>query len=592
MSEPYVSDDDWLTRHVASISWNMKTPSYTAQLKAKRSTNHCQMSESPVGQRACFVNNLPAELLIKIFCYLPWDRDNLAENGLLWNWVDITRVCRLWQETAYLSAEFWSRVPLQSAHTVARSLQLAGDVPLRLFADFKKPWKTKDALALALAHLPRIIELSITGTTVLSSGWWYVARCLCARKATNLRCLTMQFDGHGGGYGDFPGFSLFNCVPAPTLQSLELSGFALPWAEECWTFLVPSLTHLTLENCDLEYHWSTIEATEDPEEPTVEAAEQSMFDALSNLPLLQVLSITNCKMPLDLDANEFTSPIQPLAYPHLHSLTLDATVRAITRLLGNMTIPPTTSLDVSYHHAPYLSLRESSSEFVNTMLFFERHFGAHTASGAQYSQARVRFDNNKTLSREDSIREVIYAYCAPTDGKGLSLPAQTTIKHLWFGDCDMEIHDYALFAESICARIPCNSTDTSLEITQLGRINFDHMFYMYDAWYDGPFDMDRVRDLTLIIDGFQVCQLLLHRIDQPLPLLTSIKLKSCDIEGPRLKHFEDLLRKRTALTICAMDCFVDKGVKMQLDEEFGERLRWEHPMFMMRGDSREESTRQ
>ncbi|KZV72187.1 hypothetical protein PENSPDRAFT_751097, partial [Peniophora sp. CONT] len=234
MTEPYVTDEEWLTRKVASISWNMKEPSYAAQLKSRQPNTPRSFVHAP-GERPCFANRLPAELLLKVFCYLPWDRDCLATNKLPWNWVDITRVCTLWRDTVYLSAEFWTRIPLQTVRTVARALQVSGGMPLRLFADFKIPWKPRDALALALASLPRITELSITGTTILSCDWYHVARCLSARPATNLRRLTMHFaDDLGDGYGDFPGYTIFNCSPAPVLQELELRGFALPWVDECF----------------------------------------------------------------------------------------------------------------------------------------------------------------------------------------------------------------------------------------------------------------------------------------------------------------------------------------------------------------------
>ncbi|KZV72188.1 hypothetical protein PENSPDRAFT_367904 [Peniophora sp. CONT] len=335
-------------------------------------------------------------------------------------------------------------------------------------------------------------------------------------------------------------------------------------------FLVPSLTSLILLSCDLQYHWSTIEDEEDG----VEAGTETIFDALYHLPLLQVLVIDDCRLPVDLDSDdEFTPPKKPLAFPHLRKLTLHGNVRMVTRLLDNMVVPPSTSLNLWYYHVRDVAVHDPVIDMAKAVSFFTRHFNAAAANGAFYSHTDMMYDSGADSRSDDPLRRVTFEYRDPKQTGATPLPEQTTIKHLWTKELDIFIHEYCDFAESFHKTIPCDTESASIHTSQLGTFHFHHPFIAYANWYDGILKMSQVKSLRLTNNAIDVCALLL-RSTQQIPTLNSLELEDCHLDGHE-QEIDELLQQRPALNIYTTDCTGVEGARLRFEVKFKDRIHWD-----------------
>ncbi|KAI0321037.1 hypothetical protein OF83DRAFT_1101653, partial [Amylostereum chailletii] len=230
-----------------------------------------RLSSSPISQ-------LPVELLLLVFSCFPVTKDesyytskgigdegaaNEQEDELTrrlyanlvvrhpWNWMDVTRVCKLWQSVAYSSRSLWFCPPLYDAPWTCRSLELSDTLPIHVISNAPKEGTTPKNILLALQNMSRIREISILGryTYADAARYW---KQLQKYPAPELEVLSIDPGPTALRNPPFPS-NIFSGQAPSRLRKLQLYKAVFDTSKP---FFVPSLTFLELKSC--EFVWEDL----------------------------------------------------------------------------------------------------------------------------------------------------------------------------------------------------------------------------------------------------------------------------------------------------------------------------------------------
>ncbi|KZV72193.1 hypothetical protein PENSPDRAFT_751101 [Peniophora sp. CONT] len=583
--------------------------------------------------KPCFINHLPLELLVEILVYVSYDtthteqhhcdpfslpdthwsiRDDTDEKAPLWadgsetcvanlrfhrgcklfchamqwNWLEVTRVCKIWHCAAHSSAEFWSRVPLQTADAYSRCLKLAGSFPLRLHAQFDNRWKVNRCLQDCLGlELHRISEISLSWKTLVNDVWSMEVEKYLRNQAPELRRLCL----HASRHCMMIGRRLFSGVPPPKLQELKLEDFQLPKIDHCTALLAPTLTSLTISNCTLEVNWSVLASREEELITGLVSSNRTFFDALAMMPLLESLTIMNTDMPMDLEEDHFVPPRTPLSIPHLRHLHLQGSLRVISRVLTNVTLPSTSSLTLWFD---YDDLGVNVDSFVNLPAFtavIKKHFATAADGGAYYSRTSMEFDIDDD---QDVMHSAQYIFTDPRNTAAHVLPTRVELGHYWGWHADKHTADICALAQSLCELVPHNGPDVSLEVMQICPID-DSDGVLGSDWYRTAAPMKGLTHLHLrhhasieflswLTDGATLPSRYAGDVDIPppqgpiYPFLHSLEFTD-ECYVTRDTTLSDILQllEHHLFNVTVKGCHVDLTACDRLRDVLGDLLDWE-----------------
>ncbi|KZV72195.1 hypothetical protein PENSPDRAFT_683893 [Peniophora sp. CONT] len=576
-------------------------------------------------RRTCYINQLPLEILVEILVHVSNDTENheklhcdpfklpnthwskredvddstwwlfgpsnvrcIADlyyrdgcshfcHSMPWNWLEVTRVCKLWHCAAHSSAEFWSRIPLQTKDALSRSLQLSGALPLRLIVHFDRRWQVYDSLKRSFEQLHRIGEISLTGQTLYTCDWDNVSAWLC-KPAPNLRRL------HLSTYNLYDRFhsDLFGNQKPPKLQEVELIGFRVPKIHHCSTLLPQTLTSLVLTRCWLRT-W----------DDSPNHSGSTLFNALGMMPLLETLSITNSELPPHLTEVDGSSlPTKPLAFPHMRRITFEANLRAVYRLLTNIELPTTAGLTLLIKYNASGIKDDPTIDVQKFLSVFKKQLGDAARNGAYYAQTTLNFDMDPD---DQGSRHAFYTFIHPRHSGSHLLPERVEFRHYIDPNSFEFADEVCSFANSLCELVPHNGADVSLEVCQL--CPFEDSNSKVDDWLRCVADMDGLSQLRLRCDaGLEFLSWLIGSgalLDQDAqdkpststtaryPRLRSLELaEECyitrddqDAESV-LPHILKLLEHHL-FGVTVKGCFGDAVARKKLHKLLGKRLRWD-----------------
>ncbi|VDB88646.1 unnamed protein product [Peniophora sp. CBMAI 1063] len=480
----------------------------------------------------CFVNDIPLELLVEILVLVSYDtthterrhRDPLTLpdtdgdsdgatavgasciaglrfervcethcHSIAWNWLEVTRVCKTWHRAAHSSAEFWSRVPLQTSDALSRSLELSGVVPLRLHVVFDENWKAQQRLTTFLdSQLYRIGELFVSWTSPRESRWPEIGDHLRS-EAPQLRSLRLHTQIHCAAWAH----GLLGDTPPPNLQEVELIGVSLPKVAGCASILAPTLVSLALVGCAFESGLFAFEGDDPADEALVAEllSSQTFFEALAMMPLLESLSIVDTRMPIGVRHKHFTPPARPVSLPHLRELKLESTVRVLTRMLVNIAIPADASLDLCFQHQYHRFRTDPFIDMPGFRTFFKDRFrDAVQYHDTYYSSTSMDFS---VKSGRYAAHQVEYVFAAPRNvASAHAVPSKVRLGHVWDWEAQYVL-DICAFATSLCELVPHNGSELFLEVEQTEPIYDFNGRQLPQQWYWPAAVMDNLKSLNL-----------------------------------------------------------------------------------------------
>ncbi|VDB88647.1 unnamed protein product [Peniophora sp. CBMAI 1063] len=587
--------------------------------------------EIPAPSSHCFINELPLELLVEILVHVSYDTthteqrhcdpftlpsddahcdadDALAAKGacciadlrfaggcktychtMPWNWLEVTRVCKTWYHAVRSSAEFCARVPVQTQDALSGSLQRAGAIPIRVHAVFDDHWKAPRRLASLLEReLHRIGEIFVSWKTIKANERFDVTSSL-RKEAPMLRSLRLCFSFYHAMWPQ----SFFCGVPPQNIRDVELDSVRLPRISSCSTLLAPTLTTLVLYNCSFETELSFFDGNPMAEE-ILDAdllLDRTFFDALAKMPLLESLSVINTSMPIGLIALEhdhFAPPVSPPTLSHLRELKLQGTVRVVTRLLMNIAIPSTTSLDICFQHRYDRFQTDSFIDLSGFRAFLGAYFRDAANSGAYYSANSMDLSLS---SNKYTLHHAKYAFTAPRCPTSTHvLPSRIELGHAWDWEADY-IRDICALAASLCEVIPCSGPEVSLEVVQVDPLGeAEGLLQRHQDWYQPAAKMVNLTSLHL--HGYATTQFLKWIASQDtfvLPLtgdtqrstrfskLNSIELSDVYRMGSQdstLSYLSQLMEHRP-LTVTVRNCVVEMVDYNRMRSILGDRLHCE-----------------
>ncbi|EKM51919.1 uncharacterized protein PHACADRAFT_187309 [Phanerochaete carnosa HHB-10118-sp] len=203
------------------------------------------------------VGRLPSELLAEVFMYrsASWHTGDRE-------WIQVSRVCHCWRETALHSRALWSGICALGSKWTRELLLRSKQALLDVIVDYRQD---DEVIPLVLRELHRIRSIEI-----------YIHRCddcngpTCAPLLRSMILCRSDFS-------HTPPMDLLNRLELPSLTYLKLSEVQVPWTTNLFR---PTLTHLTfrfrvkepgLVDCDLS----------------------KVLDVLHTMPHLQSLELAN-----------------------------------------------------------------------------------------------------------------------------------------------------------------------------------------------------------------------------------------------------------------------------------------------------------
>jgi hypothetical protein len=360
-------------------------------------------------RRRCFVAQLPPELLMEIFSYLPWASalrrihcdplvvdlqslsslspspqpfvdgehcilDQIVADGCVrfcrgyrsWLSHTILRVCKTWRDIAYSCPQFWCRIPLFDEVAACRAIELSTNKPIYVIDDGDWPRLKPPALLVALTVLQRIRELKVSRWASNSD---YAGRieALISQPAPQLEHLELS---HLPNY--IPDYILFGQA-LPRLLSLKLLGL-IPSPN---SFLyAPTLTYLDISS-----------------EHRLWDSSDEFIDTLSRMPLLKEIHLSHGIniFPPDLVEPHFQPTHDPLCLSHVHALSTGGTYISLPNLLGILTLPALTTLCMRFSHDDG-DPAENGEAASRCFSFFTNYFNRGPLSGRSFSRAHFHID--------------------------------------------------------------------------------------------------------------------------------------------------------------------------------------------------------
>ncbi|KZV72194.1 hypothetical protein PENSPDRAFT_751102 [Peniophora sp. CONT] len=503
---------------------------------------------------------------------------------LPWNWLEVTRVCKRWQDATHASAQFWSRIPLQTHYALSQALQRSGSLPLRLIARFIDEWQVRTRLGQSLQQLHRISEISLTGQTIDNCGWGHVEKWLRS-PAPELRRLCLESPEDDC---QLDSYHLFGDHLPQKLREVELCGFVLPEVRGCSSLLPPGLTSLTLRGC-LLHNWRVLSAGEanalgrSPRTDT-------FFEALGAMPLLEALSITFTELPEDFALEDgYPFPSKPVAFPHLRRFTFDGNLRAVSRLLTNIDLPITASIALYFQHDFSIKNADPAIDVQMFLTVFKKHLAAASEDGAYYAQTTLDFE---MFSDEESVPHAYYTFTNARQHGLRKLPERMEFRHYWDPSSLKFLDEISSFADSLCMLVPHNGPDVALHVSQT--CPFSESGSEADDWLRCFASMDALTQLRLTFFN-EAGSDFLSWLSGPTtgqqsseapsgaryPLLHSLELANIHVDqNKELPHVLKLLEHHL-FTLTVTATVGDFAAYEKLRKLLGERLQWNPDRFWM-----------
>ncbi|VDB84829.1 unnamed protein product [Peniophora sp. CBMAI 1063] len=295
-----------------------------AALTAEASPYLFDFYSGHAGHARCIAEALFPHGCVRFCDYKPWD------------YLELLLVCKHWRSVIEASPHFWRHVVVNNELTVAKSLRLSGVTPLKVTVDGSTNWPSQRAFLSVLEELPRIGELKV-GFASLDSEWQertaaQLFHALVSRSAPSLRAL------HWNAYNK-------QVVPTqqwaekvfPSLETIAM--YDVDLKSPC-SLLVPTLTQLTLSRCSPP--WSTA---------------SELLSLLSRMPKLETLFLWDLPDIPDFEEDRFQIPDThhaPITFPNLNLLNLQGSYRYVCRLLPMLQVPHSLStLNLTYAHRDY-----------------------------------------------------------------------------------------------------------------------------------------------------------------------------------------------------------------------------------------------
>ena len=263
------------------------------------------------------ISRLPPETLAMIFSFL--SSSALCKEAEYLKWLNATRVCHHWHETAHSYPYLWSHINFAKLPPVGITSMLARAkmAPLHLEANLNHHWSKAQ-----LEAFERHLEPLISHTRHLSIS------------------------------GDLPTGLERLVSPAPVLEILSLSHISL-WPvipDALFDGIAPKLTNLELIGCNIS--WKSpllkglrtlqIQGPEEEARPTLE----DWLDALNEMSQLKSLKL-HCSTPVAFDDDTLLSePRRAVTLPSLTRFHISASAKDCALALAHLVLPALNCLHV------------------------------------------------------------------------------------------------------------------------------------------------------------------------------------------------------------------------------------------------------
>ncbi|KAK1226476.1 hypothetical protein PQX77_010560 [Marasmius sp. AFHP31] len=272
---------------------------------------------------------LPAEILGSIFTFyadlyprhIHTENRDLRGNHLL----HILLVCSLWKTTACNTPSMWASPDFTSLKLARTMLTHAKSTPLNItWDDFSNGMTSggRDELfqEALLAKGSRIASLNLISYSLHTSALFEDTLSKMTHSAPHMKSIYIDC-APGRSMIDLP--EGFLAGDAPQLRRVELVGCGMTWQPS----LLRNLTFLKVHHQHMESR----------------AELRTIFEALQEAPLLQVLALEHCAL-----ASSALPPDTTLAFPRLNRLLLALDIEPCCALLRQMTFPDTTRIHLIY----------------------------------------------------------------------------------------------------------------------------------------------------------------------------------------------------------------------------------------------------
>ncbi|VDB84961.1 unnamed protein product [Peniophora sp. CBMAI 1063] len=361
-----------------------------------------------------------------------------------WNYLEVLRVCKHWRDTTYGCPQFWAHIAPQNLWTVARSLELSGQLPLSIVeSKERRKWLSVEAMSLVLEHLYRVRSLEVP--TLSSDVHSHVLLtqvlldALAHSHATQLDTLHLELPNLVSGR---PSIATRDWIEQdfPSLRVLILASVNM--VSPC-ALVAPTLTELNLIDCTPP--WKTA---------------SDFFQTISHLPQLEVLSLHKCISPPDFEDERAPVPSTtalPIPLKRLTSLELEGSFRFIVRVLLALEFPlSVTSLDLSYKLDEHGTNLGPNSEA--TLSRVRDKFAAYAnaiPSGIRRSTVEYEVD------LENNCIDVTLTRRAPNE-------LDISLSHQWDENQDRHAGDILAFVRQTCGALFSGKHNVALRLLVAG----------------------------------------------------------------------------------------------------------------------------
>ncbi|TFY71630.1 hypothetical protein EVG20_g1381 [Dentipellis fragilis] len=286
------------------------------------------------------VNQLPPEILAYVFHLLRevWPLPYSRSRAAIFNWVQVTYVCRQWRTVALDNPFLWTNIPFSLGNTWKEEfLRRSRMAPISIAQeDYLSDNDIKSVARTLTQHLCRIQKLHLSSDQY--ANFMHILPMLCD-PAPLLESLILHNNRRSSANSNDPSIPLeiFNRT-APRLRCLDLRNWQLSW-----TSLQPfsSLVYLDLWGCSVlpeGFHLA--------------------LDSLEKMHLLEDLKLADVLPPLPDDVTPYSTYGPTISLPHLRKLYLKDNIRSCGLILKHIITP------VTAEHEIYCADAEGGHEFL------------------------------------------------------------------------------------------------------------------------------------------------------------------------------------------------------------------------------------
>jgi hypothetical protein len=247
----------------------------------------------------------------------------------LFDWVQVTAVCRAWRQTALGTQGLWSRIEMDRPLSVDPMLVRSGSASLTIVSRERNPTYKPQVWNSVLTQMPRIRELDLLLSR--EDAVAHVLEGLATRDAPRLEKIFIRCDAETRRYSGPPSKERslgLHATKAPTLRVLSLYGLD---PRGLGHQLLRALTHFRL-------HYATTGSARSP----IKFSE--FLNILRDMPSLVFLSLGHPFSEGSVPTAD-TAPLPPVALPQLRDLRLLLyEEKTCVTFYRHLQIPPTTTV--------------------------------------------------------------------------------------------------------------------------------------------------------------------------------------------------------------------------------------------------------